>query len=540
MTEKVCAENSNTHCARGAKHKRWILLMLVCRRISQPTCLLLLPATRSLCSGRILELQVKMKSACPSLARLSRYLRLLLVEAQIMMLYVVVVADKSTMQLEDALHKCPRLWEVMSPVCLGNLVATNRSIRRKVHEITTGITITDDLNVKMLVKTIRLPRLKRLSIWGEGITCAQARQFAQGILPGLESLRIVAPAQLDLLLKHLSCPLLQDLDLSRNDMDEGAVASLAHIHCPMLTHVELSQGIEGPAAIAHLAGCNWPQLTMLDLSHNPACSKGLQSLAKADWPLLSDLNLINCAVEDDHEGLEADWPVSVDASITESVPVSFLVQASFPRLSTLLLDKNRLSTLSISCLSQGCWPCLRHLSLRDNNLDDAAIERLIAADMPTLEHLDLFCNSLDNLAVAQLVKCKFPYLQVLELGRNLFGGDAMRLLNTGKWPMLKRLGVADLLWTSAATIALFRGNWPLLETLDVSGKFLPEEVSILLFGHVTVGQRCLVEEGQPVTDGQSSLSEFPVRLYWPNLQSISPTVRVRPSYRGVRVTVKCV
>ncbi len=456
------------------------------------------------------------------------------------MLCVFVTADKATMQLEDVLHNCPRLWEIMPPVCLRNLVATNRSIRHKVHEITTGVAIIDDLNVKMLVKTTRLPRLKRLSIWGEGITCAQARQFAQGILPGLESLRIVAPAQLDLLLKHLSCPLLQDLDLSRNDMDEGAVVSLAHIHCPMLTRVDLRQAFEGPAAIPHLAGCNWPQLTMLDLSHNPACSKGLQSLAKAEWPLLSDLNLINCVVEDDREGLEADWPVSFDASISEPAPVSFLVQANFPRLSTLLLDKNQLSTLSIYCLSQGCWPCLRHLSLRDNDLDDAAIERLMAADMPILEHLDLFCNSLDNSGIAQLVQCNFPYLQVPELGRNLFGSDAMRLLNTGKWPMLKNLGVADLLLTSAATIALFKGNWPLLETLDVSGKFLPEEVSSLLFGDVSVGQFCLDEEGQYITDGQSSLSEFPVRIYWPTLQSISMTVRVRPSYRGFRITVKCV
>ena len=131
------------------------------------------------------------------------------------MLSVFVTADKATMQLEDILHNCPRLWEVMPPVCLRNLVATNRSIRHKVHEFTTGIAIVDDLNVKMLVKTTRLPRLKRLNIWGQGITCAQARQFAQGMLPGLESLKIVAPIQLDLLLKHLSCPLLQDLDLSR-------------------------------------------------------------------------------------------------------------------------------------------------------------------------------------------------------------------------------------------------------------------------------------------------------------------------------------
>lgn len=453
------------------------------------------------------------------------------------MLCVFVTADKATMQLEDILHNCPRLWEIMPPVCLKNLVATNRSIRHEVHEFTTGIAIFNDLNVKMRLKTTRLPRLKRLNICGEGITCAQARQFAQGILPGLESLKIFAPAQLDLLLKHLSCPLLQDLDLSRNDMDEGAVVSLAHIHCPMLTHVGLKQAFEGPAAIPHLAGCNWPQLTMLDLSHNPACSKGLQSLAKAEWPLLSHLNLISCAVE---EGLEADWPVSFNASISGPSSVSFLVRANFPRLSTLLLDRNRLSTLSICCLSQGCWPCLRHLSLRDNYLDDAAMERLIAADMPTLEHLDLFCNSLDNLAIAQLVQCNFPYLQELELGRNLFGGDAMRLLNTGKWPMLKNLGVADLLWTSAAMFALFRGNWPLLEMLDVSGKFLPKEVSSLLFCDVSVGQFCLDGQGQHISDDQSSLCESPVSLYWPKLQSIDVTVRVRPSYRGVCITVSCV
>ncbi|DBA85524.1 TPA: hypothetical protein ACH3X2_000467 [Trebouxia sp. C0005] len=441
------------------------------------------------------------------------------------------------MQLECLLVKCPRLWEVMPPECLGNLVAINRSIRDQVHEVTTGIAINDDLDVKMLVKMTRLPRLKRLDIWGEGIMCAQARQFAQGILPGLESLRLVAPAQLDLLLEHLSCPLLQDLDLSCNDMDEGAVVSLAHIHCPMLTRVNLRQAFEGPAAIAHLAGCNWPQLTMLDLSHNPACSKGLQPLAKAEWPLLSDLKLINCVVEDDHEGLEVDWPVSFDASISEPAPVSFLVQANFPRLSTLLLDTNRLSTLSIYCLSHGCWPCLRHLSLRDNNLDDAAIERLKATDMPILEHLDLFCNSLDDSAIAQLVQCNFPYLQVLELGKNLFGSDAMGLLSTGKWPMLKNLGVADLLWTSDAMFALFKGNWPLLETLDVSGKFLPEVVSALLFGDQQFcldGQLYL--QGQHITDGQSNLS--PARLYWPKLQSFSATMRVRPSYRGVRITVK--
>ncbi len=455
-------------------------------------------------------------------------------------LCVFVTADKATMQLEDVLQNCPRLWQVMSPVCLRNLVATNRSIRQQVHQNTTGIAITDDLNVKLLVKTTRLPRLKRLQIWGEGVTYARARQFVQGILPGLESLQIVAPAQLDLLLKHLSCPLLQDLDLSCNDMDEVAAVSLAHIHCPMLTCVELRQAFQGPAAIPHLAKCNWPQLTTLDLSHNPACSKGLQSLAKAEWPLLSDLNLTNCAVEDDHLGLDLSWPLSYDSSIREPSSVSFLVQANFPRLSTLLLDKNRLSTVSISCLRQGCWPCLRHMSLRDNLLDDSAIERLVAADMPLLEHLDLFCNSLDNSAIAQLVKCKFPHLQVLELGRNLFGGDAMRLLNTGKWPMLKNLGVADLLWTSAAMIALSKGTWPLLETLDLSGKFLPEEVSSLLFGDVSVGQFCLDGQFQHINDVQPTLVKPPVRLYWPKLQNVSMTVRLRPSYRGVRLNVKCV
>ena len=426
---------------------------------------------------------------------------------------------------EDVLHTCPRILELLPSEALPKLLATSSRVRGEVHAFTTGICITNTVDLATLAN-MPLPRLRRLGITASPVSFPDAAELAQ------EPFRLSAWASEGQLNALLPWPSLQDLNLSQTYIDEAAAQSLVNANFPELRNLGLRECGLNAAAMEVFCTGSWPHLASLDLYGNQMCDQAVACFVMANWPVLTRLDLGN-------QLAPPSWQADLYRRASfDPFAAANLTVADFSVLSVLMLDDNLLDSRAMDELAKGPWPHLQHLSLRQNCLDNFAVEHLVTAHWPLLRCLDLFCNSLDDAAIVQLVKGQWPHLQILELGRNLFSNSAMGVLITGHWPQLTQLGLADVMWGSNALEMLLQGVWPLLQELDISGKFLPDEVKRLMFGVRNTNVLFASRERNHISE-ELCLQSCPVHDHWPALQLIKVTCRLLPTYKSTDLVVRC-
>ena len=145
------------------------------------------------------------------------------------------------------------------------------------------------------------------------------------------------------------------------------------------------------ATMSKLADVAWPCLLQLDLSRNKLTARRVQVLVPARMPVLEVLQLNNNRVD--------------------ARAAAHLAQGAWPRLSQLWLYGNHLDDVGIEYLSKACWPELRVLLLNGNactqvtsfssirwpKLMTLMLDReLLSA--PNLSALGLSCDVLGDLA----------------------------------------------------------------------------------------------------------------------------------------------
>ena len=134
---------------------------------------------------------------------------------------------------------CPRILELLPPKALPNLLATSSRSRGEVHAFITGIYMTNTVHLATLA-SMRLPRLRRL-----GLSASADWQLAKGDWAGLRHFRLSARAsegQLNALLDAVQWPLLQELNLSNNVIEEVAAQSLVNAN---FSELQAEPGLEG-------------------------------------------------------------------------------------------------------------------------------------------------------------------------------------------------------------------------------------------------------------------------------------------------------
>jgi len=245
-------------------------------------------------------------------------------------------------------------------------------------------------------------------------------------------------------------PMLEELDLSYNCMNEKCMETLSKGNWPQLKKLKLQccTGTRYADAMAYLTLGKWLCLESLDLSRNWYLpTQGLIGLTEAHWPLFKNLDLESTAV---------------------NLSVLLCLAEGWPKLQGLHLGNHLVSAESIDDLVMCEWLHLKELCLSSSNLNATAIWLLSLGNWPNLESLDLGKNSLSASDIEALVKGNWHKLQALHLCDDYLDAAAMVHLANGSWPLLRMLGLARNHLDVKALQYLMKGAWFELETLDLS------------------------------------------------------------------------
>ena len=244
-------------------------------------------------------------------------------------------------------------------------------------------------------------------------------------------------------LARTGLPCLERLDLSNNKLDLVAIQQLSTGLWPQLHQLVLRGVVMNEAAMIALSQGAWPSLVQLNLSHSPQLDAAAIAVIPqaVSWGALCELNLngisLNaagaCAIAQLHKRLRC---IYLGWCEVQLAGLSQLSLVSWPCLTALSLNNNRLRDSACAILSVTSMPNLSQLNLSVNHLDAAAAMQLVQAKMPRLLHLDVSSNNLNDAAMASLAKGHWPRLRNLLLVRNNFSGVGVELLMQSNWPRL--------------------------------------------------------------------------------------------------------
>lgn len=264
---------------------------------------------------------------------------------------------------------------------------------------------------------------------------------------------------------------------------------------------------------------SWPHLSMIVMQHQEYGYSSFSQLLKPRWQLLAridlstrcfgsvDVVLLVKPLEHPHQTTQGVYQIYVR-------PLRGLLNKVGPGLRRIHLSEINLRGMGpavLTQLSQGSWPLLTSLDMNDNKLGADSIAELVKGDFPALESLDLSSNKLDVAAMKQLVKGDWPALKYLWLSINpLLNAEGIKQMSNTKWgqlhdlslsyspispdmmqeliklplPKLRTLSLSGCGLDVAAVSMLAGAKWPILRSLRLTENRMPAEaVSQLILGH---------------------------------------------------------
>ena len=203
---------------------------------------------------------------------------------------------------------------------------------------------------------------------------------------------------------------LHALVFSSCPLSDKAAEHLSKAHFGQLTALQLSNmGLSVCALKAILAAPYAASLRSLDIGDNLLQTSHFRLLSRATLPKLKALTVDGAKLhaESVQELVKGNWKslTSISAKRSHSKlkakTLRHLPSIDCPRLKSLMLSGNTLSTAAVEALKQGNWCRLSILDMSACGLSGEVIKCLVSATWP-MKELNLSCNRLDNYAITSL------------------------------------------------------------------------------------------------------------------------------------------
>jgi len=391
--------------------------------------------------------------------------------------------------------------------------------------------------IEMIVKRCDWLHLKQLDLSRNQISNEGFRMLAEGNWPLLEILNLrstgITTEGVGALVNQAKWPKLKHLNLSKNEINDEAIAILCQGDWPLLEILELeATEVTRKALPSFLLHANWPNFKTITAPLDGSDLNLVYSFIQKDLSRVERLELDNSGVggaeieailkRNEEKCLQLKHLNLSNNNIFGKVDSLSLVATECPLLEELLIRNTRIGPEGIRMIvDRSKWIQLKYLNVSNNEVYDEGVSLLALAEWPLLENLNLSNTKLSLKGLETIVnQSKWPQLlKHFDLSNNEIFDEGLSVLALKEWPLLEEPSLRNTKITpQGIEVLVNRMNLPNLKKLDISeNAILDEGLKMLSSGKWPLFECLIYEHTQVTAEGTLGLLE---NFQWPNLNHL--------------------